>query len=152
MRDAIEVLAASLAPIVAIFGTYIAWRQHRLQRHRLRLDLYDKRFAVFQSLMEFLSVILRDAKVPLEQYYVFRTRTAQAAFLFGDDVNRYLEQIVENAMRFRELNERLGTNAMPMGVERTELVTEESELLRWLSGQIEQARTLFSKYIAFTEI
>jgi hypothetical protein len=152
MRDAVQILAASLAPIIAIFGTYIAWRQHALQRQRLRLDLYEKRFAVFQALMIFLDAALRDAKLPLDLYHRFRTGTAQVAFLFGAEVNEYLEEIGEKAMRFRELNERLAADAMPFGTERSELAKQETELLKWLADQPEHARTLFSKYIAFAEL
>lgn len=152
MKDLIQILAAALAPIIAVLGIYVAWRQHKLQREELRLDLYEKRFAVFQALMEFLRITLRDAKVPLARYFEYRTNTAQSVFLFGSEISSYLEEVGKKALKFRELNERLAADAMPMGASRAELAEEESELLSWLSEQPAQAQSLFAKYIAFTKL
>lgn len=51
-------LSASLVPIIAILGLYIAYRQYRLAQNKLRFELYQKRFAIYESTLEFHQKII----------------------------------------------------------------------------------------------
>src|SRR6266540_3624673 len=151
-RDPIDLLAAALTPTIALLGIYIAWRQHRLQREKLRLALYERRFKVYRALMDFLGAVIRDAVVSVEGHRRFRIETAEAEFLFEKEVAAYLADVSKRALRFRELNERLRANAMPMGVDRTTVVEEESAELTWLSAQVEAGAGIFSPYLSFSKL
>ena len=45
-------LSALLTPAVAVFGIFIAYRQWRLAQEKLKLDLFDKRFEVYEAARE----------------------------------------------------------------------------------------------------
>ncbi|MBI4190997.1 MAG: hypothetical protein HY525_10725 [Betaproteobacteria bacterium] len=42
-----------LTLLVAVFATYVAYRQYALGRERFKLDLFEKRFAVFAATRRF---------------------------------------------------------------------------------------------------
>lgn len=152
MKEVVQLFAAALAPIIAIFGGYIAWRQHRLQRQRLRLDLYEKRFEVYRAVKTLLHSVISEGRVNVEEILRFRTDIAEAAFFYGDDVNQYLEQLTRNVIQFRRKNERLRANTLPDGEARSDLVDAESALLGWLTDQHTAAPDVFSPYLAFRDL
>ena len=47
MKEIIEILSASLAPITAIVALGIAYRQYRLEQLKFRRELYERRIAVW---------------------------------------------------------------------------------------------------------
>jgi hypothetical protein len=53
--------------LLAVGGVYIAYQQFRFGRERLKLDLFEKRFAVFAAVSRFLSTIATEGKVQMEQ-------------------------------------------------------------------------------------
>ena len=46
----VPVLSALLTPTIAIITTYIAYEQWRTNRNKLKLDLFDRRFAVYDAM------------------------------------------------------------------------------------------------------
>jgi hypothetical protein len=152
LKEPMDTLAAALTPTIALLGIYIAWRQHKTQRERLRLDLYDRRFRVYRALMDFLGIVLGGASVSVDAHRTFRLAIAEAAFLFEADILQYLDEVSKRALRFRELNERLRVNVIPLGVDRATVVNEETEQLKWLSGQVEAATKAFGHYLSFSRL
>jgi hypothetical protein len=53
--------------IVAIFGLTIARRNAATARTKLRLDLYEKRFAVYQAVINYIDAATTGANLNLEQ-------------------------------------------------------------------------------------
>lgn len=47
--------------VLAIFAAYIAYQQYRLGREKFKLDLFEKRFAVFSGTRRFHTHILTDS-------------------------------------------------------------------------------------------
>lgn len=68
MKELIEVFSGLLQPTIAIIAVYIAYQQYKTGRDRVRLDLYDKRFMVFDGLMDLLAHIMREGNVITKLY------------------------------------------------------------------------------------
>jgi len=66
--------------LVAAAVAYIAYRQYSLAREKFKLDMFEKRFAVYKATQRFLTVILQDGKVDLEKLFDFRRDTQDLAF------------------------------------------------------------------------
>ena len=49
--------------LVAIFVACVSFQQYRINREKFKLDLFEKRFAVFAATRKLLSIVLRDAKL-----------------------------------------------------------------------------------------
>ncbi|MCX5674717.1 MAG: hypothetical protein NTX87_06890, partial [Planctomycetota bacterium] len=61
--EILPTLNGLLTPVIAIIAAYIAIQQYKTGRAQYRLNLYDKRFAVFKATQSFLRDIAKNARV-----------------------------------------------------------------------------------------
>lgn len=144
-----SMLRGLLTPVIAGIAVYIAYQQYKTNRDKVRLDLYNKRFKVFDSLKTLLGHIGQQGNVKLEQVYEFMTATKEAVFLFEEDISTYLDTISQKAFDLRSENMKL--EKLPVGEERSAKVDETSELCSWLVKQSEVAVDKFNKYLKFEQ-
>lgn len=82
----------------------LASRQDDLQERQLKKDLFDRRFAVFNEALAFISYVLREnGKIELTgpgPYRRFRESMDAAEMLFGPHVNDYLSKVDQTAREF----------------------------------------------------
>ncbi len=92
-----QVVLVWYAAITAIgVSLWVAFTQRRIQERQLEQNLFDKRYAVFQIVEEFLIHVLQtDGSVKLtgDEYRRFRYAVEQAEFLFDADVNSYMKEV-----------------------------------------------------------
>ena len=60
-----DLSAALLTPVIGVVTTIILINQHRLEKRKLRLQLFEKRYAVYLAAMEYITTIMREGK----EYY-----------------------------------------------------------------------------------
>jgi hypothetical protein len=136
------VLAASVA--------IVAWLQWWVALNKLRLDLFDRRYKVYDATRKFLSVIFREATFTDSQLFEFYAGVSDAGFLFGDDVVKYLEEIRTRAIRM--LTAQHIFEPLPVGEERTRHVNMASDQLKWLTDQLTEMANVFAPYLGFANI
>ncbi|HVQ69770.1 MAG TPA: hypothetical protein VMT08_19940 [Bradyrhizobium sp.] len=73
----------ALVPVVAAFGVAIAFLQWWAARHKLNIDLFEKRYQVYVDLQKFAAAARDTKRAELSEFGDILTR---AKFLFGDDV------------------------------------------------------------------
>ena len=128
----------------------VAWQQWRVAEDKLRLDLFDRRYKVYDATRKFLAVILREATFTDSQLFEFYGGTSDAEFLFGVDVVEYLAQIRNRAVDMRthqDLYEHL-----PVGDERSRHVNAKHGDLSWLNDQITAMTKIFTPYLGFANV
>ncbi len=81
----------------------IADEQKYIARARFKLDFYEKRYSVFEAARSLLIQAVQHDHVDAEQVITFRMKTADAVFLFDDDVPTYLAGLLNKTLRFRAL-------------------------------------------------
>ena len=108
--------------IVGLSVAFIAWQQWKVSHAKLRLDLFDRRYKVFEATRLFLGGIVSAATFDDSQLFTFYAGTADAEFLFDSEVVEYLAQIRKRAIDMR-LKHKLYQNAQ--GDERTKLIEAE---------------------------
>ena len=144
-------LFVSIATLfLSIAVVVIAWQQWRVAQNKLRLDLFDRRYKVFDATRKFLAVIMRDATFQDSQLFEFYAGTSDAEFFFKAAVVDYLSQI-----RHRALDMRTGQQVyehMPVGDERSRHVQAAHDQLLWLSEQITAMTKVFAPYLDFSRI
>lgn len=138
-----------LAAVTALLALSIAYHQLRTARAKLRLDLYERRFRVFDSVSELLAVVLRDGDIGIDDLRRFTISTNEAAFLFGQEVTSYIEEVRTTAVRLRALNATLHESDLPVGPERTQAAEADARILQWFSDQFAESRIRFGKYLDF---
>lgn len=85
-------LGTAIAPIfVAIFVAYIAFMQWRTADQKVRLDLYDRRFKIYDATVNFYNALSGDVKVVefLNARAEFFRAVRESQFLFSRESKIY---------------------------------------------------------------
>ncbi|MES1190137.1 MAG: hypothetical protein ABUS47_03545 [Steroidobacter sp.] len=141
--------AAFVTLIIGFIAALIAWRQYRVAAAKLKLDLFDKRYLIFQKTWEIFSEVVRDG-TRAKSYGLatpFNNFLPQAAFLFGTDIYTYLDQASKNWTELRGLE---AEETAVTGSDKSENIARASELRQWFHDEAsEGAKRTFEKYLSF---
>jgi len=85
-------LTALLTPTVAILGAFIAFRQWKLAQNKLKLDLFDRRFKVYEAARKFLSSVVTNGEVTDEALHAFMYGTREAEWVLSQAVADYIDK------------------------------------------------------------
>ena len=139
-------LAALLTPTVAVLGSYIAYRQWHLAQNKLKLDLFDRRFSVFEAARSLIASIMTSGKAKDEDVFKFLLATREAKWLLDVSIAEYLDkQLYDKAIDLQTLDAEL--EGVPVGEERTKNVSEQSEIKKWFAAQYKVLDEKFSPYL-----
>lgn len=88
------VLQLAVTTIVAGIVAYVAWRQWQTAREKLVLDLFEKRWAIYEAAESAVRQVMRDGDVSgntaIAEIAILRSK---AMFLFGPEVEQYLGDV-----------------------------------------------------------
>jgi hypothetical protein len=149
--------AKAFAPVaVALtFGAitaYIAWRQYRVSRSKLSLDLFERRYNIFSRIWTICvdavgaqKILLFDAymgaKTPFDEFW------PQASFLFGAEINDFIQQTIENWLTLSSLEHQAKKDPMILEGE------ERRRLFYWFQDYAgPKMKSLFDPYLDFSNI
>ena len=99
-QTAVQILSAILTPLVAIGGLYIARQNMLTAKHKIRIDLFDKRMRVVNDLKDLIDLMYR--KDPLKDgdpYIKFIDVIKEANWLFPPKVNTWLETSIGETIK-----------------------------------------------------
>lgn len=89
--------------VIGGVGARIAYVQLKLARVKLRHDLYDRRYAVFQAVRTLIAEVALHQNSTSETFGRFAVSTSDALFLFDDDMVGYLEAVRQQAGRLHSI-------------------------------------------------
>jgi hypothetical protein len=141
----LQYLQALAVVAIAAIGAWLAWQQVQIARIKLQHDLYDRRYRVFDATRKLVLNICVNRTASEEDTSAFRLGTGDAAFLFDDDLAKYLEQMSMNAFDIY-LNHRVLKNT-PMGEQRTKAVTDIRKHLVWFDEQLDSITDKFKPFL-----
>lgn len=105
----LETAKALLTPVVAIFGLWIAINQLRVSKSKLRLDLYERRYKIYEAIRSVLGKILREGPDNALKNYVlvheFDVGTADSSFLFDQAVTDHLAKMRKKLIELAYLSQ-----------------------------------------------
>lgn len=142
----ITVISAILTPIVAVLGIWIAHEQKETARRKLKLDLFDRREAVYRAARTAIGIAVTTSKFGYDSEIEYLAGTGGAKWLFKDDLANYLENdLWDRLADLIRVNGQLdGLQASP---ERTQLFREQSRVLSGLSAQYKVLDEKFLPYL-----
>jgi hypothetical protein len=79
--------------VIAAIAAFIAYLQWVTAHQKVVVDLFDRRRKAFELVEDALRPVFREAEVSNEAFWKLKAAKAECRFLFGDDVNNYLDQI-----------------------------------------------------------
>jgi hypothetical protein len=143
-----EWFTALATPLIAIIGLCIACQQHRLQRYQLKKDLFEKRWKVYLAVIQLLKSSL-PSKIEIEVLDQFNLDTLPASFLFGNEVDHYLENLRQSYIRMSEISEDKAEPDFDSNENKKILNEELRNRRKWMREQFIESREVFKKYLWF---
>jgi hypothetical protein len=149
----ISVFQGLLTPTVAVIATYIAWQQYKANRYKLKLDLYQQRFRVFEALRDVLAMMYTTG-VDEKKLFELLSKTRETEFLFGPDIKDYVETVRFHATTLssahKALDEMLRTNAP--AEKRAPMAKGESQETTWAYDETRRIPAKFGKYLDLSKL
>ncbi len=142
-----------LTPGIACVVAYIAWQQWRTNARRVKLDLFDRRFRVFDATRKLLG-LWYTVGIKDEDYLKFLQETAEARFLFGAEIEEYRDDIYQRVQRWMFASQEL-RRAIERGAsveERTRLSETEQSEIKWAMNEVKVLADRFKKYIDLSKL
>ncbi|HVB98810.1 MAG TPA: hypothetical protein VNJ12_05685 [Candidatus Dormibacteraeota bacterium] len=141
----VRVLQALAVPVIASVGVWIASQQMYIARTKLRHDLYDRRYAVFQATRQFLDEASVRIIVSDDTFRSFALGTADAAFLFDDALAAYLTEMRGHAKKAQGIS--MAMENFPAGDKKAQASAAAGEQFIWLMQQIDGLADRFRPFL-----
>jgi hypothetical protein len=146
----IEHFLTFLTVIVGILVAFIAYRQFVLANGKFKLDLFEKRFAIYLGVESFLTYVIggesgNEESIPFKRLHKFWYETRYAPFFYNNDILMYLEEIGKKAGELHHIEQQMRVKTP----EYANLVDQESELNEWFINQLPRLKDIFSPYLKF---
>lgn len=144
----LELVKGAPTALIALLAVCIAYHQYRVSRAKLKLDLFEKRYAIFLETWKILSKTATSG-TRTELYGLgnpFSNFLPQAAFLFGKDIEDYLINAIH---RWTELWGLEGESG-GLGVDPVQNAQKISEIKNWFFEEASNgAKIRFGTYLDF---
>ncbi len=142
-----------LSFLTSTIASYIAYQQYLTSKSKLKLDLFEKRYKVYEATRTFLNTILSRQKYTQEDLNVFFVATSDCEMLFGRNTSDYLKEIRTKAEKMMLAKEEM-LNSDFDTEERKLYMLEEQENRYWLDDQIigGKMNAIFKPHIDFSNI
>lgn len=147
----VTILQGLLTPMIGVVTAYIAWRQYHDGKVKLDLDRYEKRLVVYRAVRGFLSDAVSTAHVKGEDIRRLRIESSEASFLFGRDIQGYIDELVRHGAKlgaangsYRDINAPMPA---PAGYDHAAITKTMHDESLWLNEQFDVAERKFGKYL-----
>ena len=100
-KDLVDITATLATPIIALIVVFIAYQQWKTNDRRLKHEMFDRRYRVFEAAQNFIITALRDLTIEQKDLKVFYAEKLGAGFIFDADVEKYLNTMFEKATQLR---------------------------------------------------
>jgi len=138
--------------VIAATGAVIAWLQMRIAGRKLKLDLFDRRYAVFCSTRNLLRAALMKGDVPPENLEPFSVAIGPTAFLFKAEIEQYHEALRHRVVQLHADKMALDHQAPLPQSEINRLTDKHLVDMDWLAKQFDHIIKLYGKYLNLKSI
>jgi hypothetical protein len=137
--------------VISGLGAWIAYRQARIATAKLNLDLYDRRFKVFDGARNLVSMILGEGKIIPASLSLFNIRVADVTFLFDADVENYVINLRKKAVALYTKGNQL-SGMEELSERRNALIDQIAELEMDFASEYERMVKVFKPYLKLGNI
>ncbi len=149
-KDWIDVLSALLTPTIAIAAVVITTLQWKIDRNRLKHELFDRRYRQYCAVTEFLGSIMANGKVLLEDQREYLTGTTGMEFTFSPEISSYLHKNVWCiAVDLKATQDEF--EGLPVGDDRSRLAHRAADIRKKLYEEYKNIENLFRPYLQISQ-
>ena len=135
----------AVAIAVGSLAGYIAWRQWKTAQHRLRLDMFDRRFAIYEATKLLFGKVPLHGQITSDDLREFYRSMKGAEFLFDGETREYFKRIGELCWQAQMARHRQGR--LNEGVALDKLIDEEDKILTFLQYEGPNLEKIVSRYL-----
>ena len=158
-KDWVDYLVALTPICVAAFVAYIGYRQSRYSKEKLRLDLYGKRFSVYERVLVFYQAVASYNGSRTEPFDAklndFSTAVKESQFLFAAESNIFKTLLTMHAQAFQIIGfKENGKAVFDSGdhVTFSKMNTDMQDALTGIAFQIDVVEKAMGPYLNFHKI
>ena len=144
-KDWMDVLQALATPAIAVAGLIIAWAQWSVNRARLRHELFEKRYRVYEALRRYVSSIMAHGNALPEAQAQFLANTAGAGFLFNGVIRAHLHEVWQKSLDLECIISEL--NGLPIGEARSAKCRMMYDIKTWFVHEPDEADAMFEPFL-----
>jgi hypothetical protein len=100
-------LQALAVPVLGLVAAWIAYQQWRTADRKVQLDLFDRRFAVYEAARDVVREIVRHGAADGANARAFAMATDKARFLFGAEVISQIDLTRDGIAKLIQISGRL---------------------------------------------
>lgn len=131
--------------IIGLIAAGIALRQYQTAKAKLNLDLFEKRYEIFELTRKELIDSFTDKKTFNPE---FLNSVPKSLFLFGSEIQNYLEQIIQQKGTLLSITSKSERDMPLTAKDENRFFTS----AQWLTNELEVGATeKFGKYMNFEE-
>ena len=154
----IEAISAIAQILIATSVAYVAWQNYIINKDRFRVDsdqmrlnLYDRRYKVFEGFRSYFLSFVIQAEINMDELQEFMLTTVDTGFLFGEEVVEYRKIVIDNSIKLKQIIAKL-ERGVGEDQKRAHLAVEAEKLEKWFvsENENEKINTLFKKYLHFS--
>jgi hypothetical protein len=147
----LQITQAIFLFVLSALGAWIAYNQVQIAAAKYNLDLYDKRFDVFEGARDFVMEILQTAQFDDNSLRAYNFRVANVIFLFEPDVTKYVDGLRRKALSLRMKTRQLNA-AQDDERRRDKLIDEIAVLEGDFATEYERLVAVFQSYLKLRNI
>ncbi|HJP67500.1 MAG TPA: hypothetical protein VJ846_01265 [Sphingomicrobium sp.] len=130
---------------IAAVGAFLAWQQVWIARKTVWHDLFDRRFAVYETARTFLALVMARGGATAEDVNSYSLGINEAQFLMNRAVQDYLFEIRRRAVALGAFEK--AVQEMPASIEKEVLTRRRLGELGWLVAQIDVLPEKFRPFL-----
>ena len=146
----VDIIVSVLLALLTASIAYFAYRQHRLERTKLKLEAYDRRLRIRDAIQIFISDIEIEGTTDDEHLIAMLRETKHARFLFNkrDGITSSIDSLYQKGLELEYKQKRVESERRPLSKEREEEMWKEIlELKGWFTKQHTVIDSMFEKYL-----
>lgn len=147
----LQVTQAILLLILSLLGAWIAYKQSQIAAAKYNLDLFEKRFEIFEGARDFVATIFQHAEFDNSALATYNYRTANAVFLFEPEIKEYIDALRRKALSLR-MKQRQLKGAEGDAERHDRLVDELADLETEFATEHERLMAVFQPYLKLRNI
>lgn len=143
--DSVGIIVSSITAVsvlvLGVFQYMLARQLYKLERDKVKLELYNKRYDIYLKLQKFIAFITSKGTCSEDDLFIFRRDIQESEFLFDESIVLYLKEIGNNSVDIMNRGESTTITPEKMG-----------EILLWFGDQFDESTKKFSPYLNFSNL
>ena len=154
ISELLKIFSGFLIPLIAIITAWIAFQQMRIQRYRVKYDLFERRLKIYETVRLTVKDSIKHygnlTDTVLTDFY---ESCRYSKFLFNNKIQRYISDIQSKIQDLEVLNQKLDDkNGLPIGDDRNKASEDKRKIIMWLTNEISNLEEQFSKFMIINKI